>query len=49
MVVLDTKLSVMQNLLGKKVSSDELAQALADVGFELDDIQGDTIKKWVLK
>jgi len=44
MVVLDTKLSVIQELVGKKLTEAELDSALYDVGFSLEDVQGDAIK-----
>jgi len=44
MVLLDTKLSVISQLVGVKLTSEQLAANLFDIGFELDDIQGDAIK-----
>ena len=44
MVAVDTKLSTLQKLIGKKISLKELEQALFDIGMELDSHEGDDLK-----
>ena len=44
MVTLDTTFTYVQSLLQKKISIDELEDILFDIGFELDEVEGDEIK-----
>jgi phenylalanyl-tRNA synthetase beta chain len=44
MVIVDTKLSRLNKLLKKKITIKQLDQCLADMGMELDEINGDEIK-----
>ena len=44
MVIIDTTFSRMQELIKKKITVNQLEQTLADMGMELDDVQGNDIK-----
>ena len=44
MVMLETKLSRLQELIGKKLSSKELGENLSLMGFEVESVDGDEVK-----
>jgi len=44
MVIVDTSFKRLQELLKKEISLEELEQTLADMGMELDEVDGDEIK-----
>ena len=44
MAMLDTSFRRMKELIGKKLSLQELEDVLVDLGFELDDVNGDDIR-----
>jgi phenylalanyl-tRNA synthetase beta chain len=44
MVIVDTSFKLIQELVKEKISIEDLENTLADMGFELDEVEGDNIK-----